>query len=131
METGHLLGRVHNPVGGELLNEVRAGRRGVVLTVRAYPLVHAQELLVRIAGCLHRRAERGVDAKTPARPFGRDVRQRMCREHAVVLAEQRAAALVRIRLAAVRLDRRTHARAEHDRRHRACSRVSSQKCSER
>ncbi len=50
VETGHLLGRVHNPVGGELLNEVRAGRRGVVLTVRAYPLVHAQELLVRIAG---------------------------------------------------------------------------------
>lgn len=50
VEAGHLLGRVHNPVGGEHLGEVRAGRRGVVLTVRAYPLVHSQELLVRVAG---------------------------------------------------------------------------------
>jgi hypothetical protein len=28
---------------------VRAERTGVVMTVRAYPLVHAEELLVRIA----------------------------------------------------------------------------------
>lgn len=50
VEPGHLVGRVHSPVGGELLYEVRAGRRGVVITVRAYPLVYAQELLIRIAG---------------------------------------------------------------------------------
>jgi hypothetical protein len=29
---------------------VRAGRPGIVMTVRAYPMVHAQELLVRVAG---------------------------------------------------------------------------------
>lgn len=46
---GHLLGYLQSPIGGERLNEVRAGRRGVVMTLRANPLVHAQELLVRIA----------------------------------------------------------------------------------
>lgn len=50
VDVGHLLGRVHDPLGGELLYEVRSGRLGIVLTVRAYPLVHAQELLIRIAG---------------------------------------------------------------------------------
>lgn len=50
VEGGHLLGRVQNPIGGEQLQEVRAKRRGVVMTLRAYPLVHASELLVRIAG---------------------------------------------------------------------------------
>lgn len=50
VEAGHLLGRVQNPIGGEHISEIRAGRRGVVFTVRAYPMVHAQELLVRIAG---------------------------------------------------------------------------------
>ncbi|MDP6933899.1 MAG: succinylglutamate desuccinylase/aspartoacylase family protein, partial [Myxococcota bacterium] len=48
--TGHLLGRVLSAVGGDHLYEVRAGRPGFVMTVRAYPLVHSQELLVRIAG---------------------------------------------------------------------------------
>jgi uncharacterized protein len=46
---GHLLGRVLAPIGGEQILEVRAERTGVVMTVRAYPLVHAEELLVRIA----------------------------------------------------------------------------------
>ena len=47
---GHLLGYLQSPIGGERLEEVRAGRRGVVMTVRAYPMVYAQELLVRVAG---------------------------------------------------------------------------------
>ena len=47
---GHLLGHLQATVGGERLMEVRAARTGVVMTARAHPLVHAQELLVRIAG---------------------------------------------------------------------------------
>ncbi|MEL6349264.1 MAG: succinylglutamate desuccinylase/aspartoacylase family protein [Myxococcota bacterium] len=46
---GHLLGYIQAPVGGERLTEIRAGRRGVVMTLRATPLVHSQELLVRVA----------------------------------------------------------------------------------
>jgi len=47
---GHLLGYLQSPVGGDRLDEVRAARKGVVMTVRAYPMVYAQELLVRVAG---------------------------------------------------------------------------------
>ena len=47
---GHILGNLTSPLGGERLGEVRAGRPGVVMTVRAWPMVHAEELLVRIAG---------------------------------------------------------------------------------
>lgn len=46
---GHLLGYLQAPIGGERLTEIRAGRRGVVMTLRANPLVHAQELLARVA----------------------------------------------------------------------------------
>jgi hypothetical protein len=44
-----LLGIVRSPMGGEPIEEVRAERPGVVLAVRTYPMVHAQELLVRVA----------------------------------------------------------------------------------
>jgi len=50
VQPGHLLGYIQAPVGGERLDEVRAGQPGIVMTVRAYPMVHAQELLVRVAG---------------------------------------------------------------------------------
>ena len=50
VEPGHLLGYVQAPIGGDRLSEVRAQRSGVVMTVRAWPMVHAQELLVRVAG---------------------------------------------------------------------------------
>ena len=46
---GHLLGAVVEVVGGRRLEEVRATRKGVVVTMRRYPVVHARELLVRVA----------------------------------------------------------------------------------
>ena len=49
MKPGHLLGWLQLPIGGERVGEIRARRAGVVMTVRAWPMVHAQELLVRVA----------------------------------------------------------------------------------
>lgn len=46
---GHLLGRVSAPIGGATLEEVRAEHSGLVTTLRLYPMVHAQELLLRVA----------------------------------------------------------------------------------
>jgi hypothetical protein len=46
---GKLLGLVRNPLGGEPIEEIRTQRAGVVLAVRVYPMVHAQELVVRVA----------------------------------------------------------------------------------
>jgi len=46
---GALLGTLRAPIGGELLEEVRAGRGGILLALRTWPLVHAQELVGRIA----------------------------------------------------------------------------------
>jgi len=50
VEPGHLLGYIQSPVGGERLDEVRSSVTGVVMTIRAYPMIHSQELLVRVAG---------------------------------------------------------------------------------
>ena len=50
VKPGHLLGYIQSPVGGERLDEVRALCTGVVMTIRAYPMIHSQELLVRVAG---------------------------------------------------------------------------------
>ena len=50
VQPGHLLGYIQSPLGGERLTELRAACTGVVMTVRAWPMVHAQELLVRVAG---------------------------------------------------------------------------------
>lgn len=46
---GHLIGAVTEVVGGRRLEEVRADRAGVVATMRCYPIVHARELLARVA----------------------------------------------------------------------------------
>jgi hypothetical protein len=46
---GKLLGTVRTPIGGEPIEEVRARRAGVVLAARVYPIVHARELVVRVA----------------------------------------------------------------------------------
>jgi predicted deacylase len=50
VRVGHLLGYIQSPLGGERLEEVRALSVGVVVTVRAWPMVHAAELVVRVAG---------------------------------------------------------------------------------
>jgi predicted deacylase len=49
VKPGHLLGKITEVVGGGPLEEFRADREGVVVTMRTYPVVHAQELLVRVA----------------------------------------------------------------------------------
>ena len=46
---GHVLGSLIEAIGGRQLEQVRADRAGVVVTVRRYPVVHARELLVRVA----------------------------------------------------------------------------------
>jgi predicted deacylase len=48
---GYLLGRIVAPVGGATIEEIRATHAGVVMSLRRYPMAHAQELLLRIA-CL-------------------------------------------------------------------------------
>jgi len=50
VKPGHLLGYLQMPIGGDRIGELRARRGGVVATVRAWPMVYAQELLVRVAG---------------------------------------------------------------------------------
>ena len=49
VKPGHLLGKITEVIGGGLLEEFRADREGVVVTMRTYPVVHARELLVRVA----------------------------------------------------------------------------------
>jgi predicted deacylase len=49
VKSSQLLGHVQSPIGGERLCELRARRPGVVMTVRAWPMVHAQELVLRLA----------------------------------------------------------------------------------
>ncbi len=46
---GQLLGTLRRIVGGEVIEELRSDTEGLVMTLRAYPVVHARELLVRIA----------------------------------------------------------------------------------
>jgi predicted deacylase len=46
---GQLLGVVRAPLGGEPLEAVHAERGGIVLALRVYPMVHANELVVRVA----------------------------------------------------------------------------------
>jgi predicted deacylase len=49
VKPGHLLGKITEVVGGDLLEEFRADRDGIVVTMRTYPVVHARELLIRVA----------------------------------------------------------------------------------
>jgi predicted deacylase len=44
-----VLGVVRSPIGGDTIHELRAERGGIVMAVRSYPMVHAQELVVRVA----------------------------------------------------------------------------------
>ena len=45
---GDLLGRLCDPVGGDNPEEIRAPAAGIVLALRAWPLVYGSELLARI-----------------------------------------------------------------------------------
>ena len=49
VKPGHLLGYMQIPIGGDRIGEIRAQSTGVVMTVRAWPMVHSAELLVRVA----------------------------------------------------------------------------------
>ena len=49
VQPGRLLGYLQSPIGGDRLDEIRAKNKGIVMTLRANPMIHAQELLVRIA----------------------------------------------------------------------------------
>ena len=44
-----LLGWVRAPLGGDPIESIPAERAGIVVAVRTYPMVHARELLVRVA----------------------------------------------------------------------------------
>ena len=49
VKCGHILGHLQSPIGGERLDSLRAEDEGIVVTVRANPMVHSHELLVRLA----------------------------------------------------------------------------------
>lgn len=46
---GALLGTVRAPIGGEAVEPIHAERGGLVLGLRTYPMVHARELVARLA----------------------------------------------------------------------------------
>lgn len=49
VSVGQVLGNLRAPIGGEPLEQTTADAPGVVLAVRVYPVVHARELVVRVA----------------------------------------------------------------------------------
>lgn len=49
VQSGRLLGYLQSPIGGERLDTIRAEGEGFVVTLRANPMVHSHELLVRLA----------------------------------------------------------------------------------
>lgn len=49
VDEGRMLGYLSAPIGGARLNEIRSNCHGVVISLRANPLVHSEELLVRLA----------------------------------------------------------------------------------
>ena len=49
IEKGVVLGVITSPIGGAKLSEYRAEHEGLILSVRANPMIHSQELLIRYA----------------------------------------------------------------------------------
>lgn len=47
--TRQLLGQLRSPLGGEPMAELHAVAPGLILAVRVYPMVHAGELVIRVA----------------------------------------------------------------------------------
>lgn len=48
VEAGQVLGHIISPLNGEVLQEVRAPHRGILFTIRAYPIIYEGSLLARI-----------------------------------------------------------------------------------
>lgn len=48
VEAGQVVGQIISPLTGEVLQEVRAPHRGVLFTIRAYPIIYEGSLLARI-----------------------------------------------------------------------------------
>ena len=48
VEPGQLIGQIISPLKGEVLQEVRAPHRGILFTIRAYPIIYEGSLLARI-----------------------------------------------------------------------------------
>ena len=60
VQEGRLLGSIQSPIGGSRLLEVRSAHSGMVISLRANPMIYRNELLVRVArktalgGSMHR-----------------------------------------------------------------------------
>ena len=48
VEEGQSIGQIISPLTGEVLQEVRAPHRGILFTIRAYPVIYEGSLLARI-----------------------------------------------------------------------------------
>lgn len=48
VEAGQVIGQIISPLSGEVLQEVRAPHRGILFTIRAYPVIYEGSLLARI-----------------------------------------------------------------------------------
>lgn len=48
VEAGQVIGHIISPLTGDILQEVRAPHRGILFTIRAYPIIYEGSLLARI-----------------------------------------------------------------------------------
>lgn len=48
LEEGELVGKIVNPLSGEILSEIRTPQRGILFTIREYPVVDAGSLVGRL-----------------------------------------------------------------------------------
>lgn len=48
VEAGQVIGQIISPLTGEVLQEVRAPHKGILFTIRAYPIIYEGSLLARI-----------------------------------------------------------------------------------
>lgn len=48
VEAGQVIGQIISPLSGEVLQEVKAPNRGILFTIRAYPIIYEGSLLARI-----------------------------------------------------------------------------------
>lgn len=48
VEEGQSIGQIISPLNGKVLQEVKAPHRGILFTIRAYPVIYEGSLLARI-----------------------------------------------------------------------------------